>query len=82
MNERRDALVNALKRAGIQNPTDDDIDTAGGQLDHLCDPVTGTPRGSLDAACDEAVVMGEKAKRDLKEKRAKDKAEKGRGKTT
>lgn len=64
MKERRDSLVDALKRAGVKNPTDDDIDTAGGQLDHLCDPVTGAPNGALSAACDRAAAHVNKTKLD------------------
>lgn len=71
MSERRDAIVRALKRAGTLNPTDDDIDTAANQFDYLCDPVTGTPRGSLDAVCDEAVKKGEEAKRNLEVRRVR-----------
>lgn len=66
MSERRDAIVKALKKAGIQNPTDDDIDTAANQLDSVI-PSQSAP---TDADADIAVQRGEQCKSRLVEKQA------------
>lgn len=75
MSERRNAIVKALQRSGVANPTDDDIDTVGGQLDHLIPQGEQLP---TDAQADKAVALGNECKKRLAEKMAKRAEEKAK----
>lgn len=70
MTNRRDLIVDALKKSGMTNPTDDDIDTAVNQFEYLCDPTTGEPRGDAAAVADQAVVKARECVERLAKKRA------------